>query len=542
MNLDEDQRLDRSDEFQTDDEENLAECGHEDDSDQSDQSPPSRVDSNGCMDIPNPTWPQSYRQSMDILSSFTPTISFLGNNSLEFSNSLSSMHRRHQSSRHSDFDSSITEHLIATNLEEDTDEVDISTLPVQLTDSSYLKPPSIHELQLSENKCSFPQSVLHGINILCGIGMLTVPYAIREGGWLSLLLLLLFAITSCYTGILLKRCLESSPGLRTYPDIGQAAFGVTGRLVISIALYVELYASSVEFVIMMADNLSTLFPNINMNISGIPLNSQQFCAIMATLVVLPTVWLRDLSLLSYLSVGGVLASILMVVCLLWVGVVDNVGFHLGGKALDLSNISVSVGIYAFSFAGHSVFPNIYSSMKEPSQFHLVLILSFLFCGVLYVGVAIIGYSMFGDSIQSQYTLNMPQQFAASKISLWTAVINPLTKYAMTLTPVALSLEELMPSGHENPYFVTIFIRTSLAISTLVVALTVPFFANMMALIGSMLAMLAAIIFPCACYLSICRGRLTRLQTAACIFIIILGFTCGCIGTYSALLRIARAVE
>jgi vesicular inhibitory amino acid transporter len=36
--------------------------------------------------------------------------------------------------------------------------------------------------------------------------------------------------------ILLKNCLESSPGLKTYPDIGQIAFGVTGRLVISISV------------------------------------------------------------------------------------------------------------------------------------------------------------------------------------------------------------------------------------------------------------------------------------------------------------------
>lgn len=74
-----------------------------------------------------------------------------------------------------------------------------------------------------------------GINVLCGIGTLAVPYAVHEGGWLSLLLLLLFCIISFYTGILLQRCLEGSPGLKTYPDIGQAAFGVSGRLVIAVS-------------------------------------------------------------------------------------------------------------------------------------------------------------------------------------------------------------------------------------------------------------------------------------------------------------------
>lgn len=73
-----------------------------------------------------------------------------------------------------------------------------------------------------------------GLNVLCGVGLLTTPYAVKEGGWLGMLLLLGFGSISFYTGILLKRCLDSSPELQTYPDIGQAAFGRTGRLCISV--------------------------------------------------------------------------------------------------------------------------------------------------------------------------------------------------------------------------------------------------------------------------------------------------------------------
>lgn len=74
-----------------------------------------------------------------------------------------------------------------------------------------------------------------GTNVLCGLGLITMPYAIKESGWLGLLILTFFGVITCYTGILLKRCLESSPGLQTYPDIGQAAFGITGRCIISVS-------------------------------------------------------------------------------------------------------------------------------------------------------------------------------------------------------------------------------------------------------------------------------------------------------------------
>jgi amino acid permease len=77
------------------------------------------------------------------------------------------------------------------------------------------------------------------------------------------------------------------------------------------------------------------------------------------------------------SVGGVGASIIVALCLLWTGVIDKIGFHPTGTALDLANLPVAIGIYGFGFSGHSVFPNIYSSMKEPSRFPTVLITRYI---------------------------------------------------------------------------------------------------------------------------------------------------------------------
>jgi vesicular inhibitory amino acid transporter len=72
---------------------------------------------------------------------------------------------------------------------------------------------------------------------------------------------------------------------------------------------------------------------------------------------------------------------------------------------------------------------------------------------------------------------------------------------------------------------------------LVVALTVPFFATVAALIGSFIAMLIALIFPCLCYISIMKGRLTNFQIGICILIVIIGIVSGCCGTYSAIARL-----
>ncbi|KAK4578728.1 hypothetical protein RGQ29_028710 [Quercus rubra] len=196
----------------------------------------------------NTSWPQSYRQSIDLYSSVqSPSIGFLA---------LLHYEQQQQQRRSS--------HAL------------LPPLPTRrYSIRKDEKPLVAHELPLS-CQCSFGQAVLNGINVLCGVGILSTSYAVKEGGWAGLSILFIFAALSFYTGILLRYCLDSAPGLETYPDIGQAAFGNFGRVAISIILYVELYACCIEYIILESDNLSSLFPNANISLGGFELKSQ-FC-------------------------------------------------------------------------------------------------------------------------------------------------------------------------------------------------------------------------------------------------------------------------
>ncbi|XP_024013507.1 amino acid transporter AVT1B isoform X2 [Eutrema salsugineum] len=466
-------------------------------------------------------WPKSYRQSIDLYGSLpSPSPGFLGNSSMSrFGSSFMSLTRRHT-----------PESLPAVTKPLLVDE----EAPKRKQRSSHSLLPSkassmvSHEMAIS-NDSSFGQAVLNGVNVLCGVGILSTPYAVKEGGWLGLLILFAFGILCFYTGLLLRYCLDSHPDLQTYPDIGHAAFGTTGRILVS--------AMSVEYIILESDNLSSLFPNAALSIGGFHLDAPHLFALLTTLAVLPTVWLRDLSILSYISAGGVIASVLVVMCLFWIGLVDEVGIHSKGTPLNLATLPVSVGLYGYCYSGHGVFPNIYTSMAKPSQFPAVLLTCFGICTLMYAGVAVMGYSMFGESIESQFTLNLPQNLVASKIALWTTVVNPFTKYALTLSPVAMSLEELIPSNHGKSRFYAIAIRSALAFSTLLVGLAIPFFGLVMSLIGSFLTMLITLILPPACFLSILRTKVTPTQVTICILIITVGAVCSAIGTYSALSKI-----
>lgn len=69
---------------------------------------------------------------------------------------------------------------------------------------------------------------------MAGVGLLSTPYTVEEAGWVSMVVLVLFAIICCYTATLMSDCFENKEGVLTYPDIGQAAFGKIGRLVVSV--------------------------------------------------------------------------------------------------------------------------------------------------------------------------------------------------------------------------------------------------------------------------------------------------------------------
>ncbi|XP_031737467.1 amino acid transporter AVT1A isoform X2 [Cucumis sativus] len=374
--------------------------------------------------------------------------------------------------------------------------------------------------------CTFSQTIFNGMNFMAGVGLLSTPYTVKEAGWGSLGVLLVFAIVCFFTAMLMKYCFEKTTSqfnIITFPDLGEAAFGTFGRLFVSVLLYMELYCCCVEFIILEEDNLSSLFPDTWLNFVGIHLDSIYLFGIITALLVLPTVWLRDLRWISYLSVGGI-------------------GFH-EAEAAELVNwngIPFAIGAYGFCFSGHTLFPNLYHSMADKTKFTKALLICFVFCVLIYGGVAIMGFLMFGQSILSQITLNMPQHALASNVAKWTTVIVPLTKYALLMTPLAKSIEERLPNRLSNSYWCSILLRTALVISSLCVALLLPFFGLVMALIGSLLCILIAIIIPASCFLKIMGREASKIQIISCKVVIVLGIIAAILGTYSSFSRLAHS--
>ncbi|XP_059448578.1 amino acid transporter AVT1I-like [Corylus avellana] len=390
-----------------------------------------------------------------------------------------------------------------------------------------------------EKGTSFLKTCFNGINALSGVGILSLPYALSQGGWLSLILLLLVAILCWYTGLLLQRCMYANPAIKSYPDIGEVAFGYKGRAMISIFMYLELYLVAVEFLILEGDNLDKLFPHTAIKIAGLKVAGKKGFVLLTALVILPTTWLKSMGVLAYFSAGGVLASVIVVACVFWVGAVDGVGFHEGDMLLNLGGLPTATSLFAFCYCGHAVFPTLCNSMKDRSQFSKVLLICFISSTINYGSMGILGYLMYGQDLKSQVTLNLPIRKISTKIAIYTTLINPLTKYAVIITPIATAIEAKFSFGKRGST-ISILIRTAIVISTVCVACTVPFFGYVMAFIGAFLSVSGSMILPCLCYLKINKtARSFGLELIIIVGILVTGSFIGVLGTYISLKQIVN---
>ncbi|XP_021770865.1 amino acid transporter AVT1I-like [Chenopodium quinoa] len=388
---------------------------------------------------------------------------------------------------------------------------------------------------VQEGDASFAKTLFNGLNALSGVGILSVPFALASGGWLSLTLLFTIALAAFYAGLLIKRCMEVDPSITSFPDIGERAFGNIGRTVVSVFMCAELYLVVTGFLIIEGDNLHNLFPEMNFSAFGLEVGGRKSFVLIVALLITPSVWLSNISVLSYISATGVLASVVIIVSVVWVGAFDGVGFHNKGELLNWSGIPTAVSLYGFCYCAHPIFPTLYHSMKKRPNFSKVLLLCFVCMTISYASIAILGYLMFGSKLDAEITLNLPIGKLSSKVAIYTTLVSPLSKYALMLEPVASATESWFPNYHKKRSF-KILIRTALVASQVIIALTVPFFGHLISLVGAFLSITASITIPCLCFLKISSSSVGR-ERSIIIAIIVFSILIAIFGTYTSLVHL-----
>lgn len=209
------------------------------------------------------------------------------------------------------------------------------------------------------------QTTFNAVNVLIGIGLLSLPLGIRYAGWLVGIGFLVYsAIVTNYTAKLLAKCLDTDPTLITYADIAYAAYGQRARIVTSIIFFLELVAACVALLVLFADSLNDLVPSI----------SKTAWKVFAGFILTPLSFM-PLRVLSFTSILGIFCCLSITLVIIIDGLIKpNTPGSLREPAatylfpMHWQTIPLSLGLLMSPWGGHSVFPNIYKDMRHPYKY------------------------------------------------------------------------------------------------------------------------------------------------------------------------------
>ena len=256
----------------------------------------------------------------------------------------------------------------------------------------------------SDSSSSLWQGSSNLIKVILGAGMFYLPYACHSMGWSAILMIVFFGVITLYSMSLIAECTEAilfdKPFLSaiSFADLGQAAFGHSGRTLCSISIMVEFTLAAVSMLINIAVNIHTIVPSMNIP-SGI---------ILASGLTYISCQVNNLSHFAYLSACGNLMVVASVAILIIAGLqFEQSGAHnIQHKYVDVSGIPSSLGLIAFCYGGVGAYPKIYISLENRLDNAKMLTVSGLFIIGTYTSVALIGYYFYGDSTKIPVTSNI----------------------------------------------------------------------------------------------------------------------------------------
>ncbi|KAF9429542.1 hypothetical protein BGZ76_001194 [Entomortierella beljakovae] len=172
------------------------------------------------------------------------------------------------------------------------------------------------------------------------------------------------------------------------------------------------------------------------------------------------------------------------------------------KVVSWSNIPASLASMTFAYGGNVVYPHVEHTMKKPKQWPIAVWSALSLCCVLYLVISISGYIAFGDHVTNPILDDLPR-------GVWSMMCNILmTIHVLLAAPILLtSLSTMIESlitkrwakfeqGTNVKQFMKRFVvRTALCGCIGLVAGVIPFFGDMMDLLGALTTCLLVFVFP-----------------------------------------------
>lgn len=397
---------------------------------------------------------------------------------------------------------------------------------------------SLVEKESSDRQASALLAGWNVTNLIQGMGILGIPYAVREGGWAAACCILIVALFCDVTGILLVECLyEISPRsqrrkrVRTnYPEVGEAVWPGVGGTVVNIVQTIELYSAAMLYLIL----LTTMFSQITEKYVSLTVNEW---AVICAAAVLPSVFIRRLSLIAWMSMIAVFALMSSIAVTLAYCIVHHDKWSLDNiPSFNGKKFPIGFGIVTFSYCAHAVFPGIEGSMKKPEHFKCMMHTSFLISGIVKTLFGLLAVLTFGIFTDQVVTVNLADNVAFNFAATVLVALNVFFSFPLPLFVVVESFDNLLLKHfpHLGPdtnyhWFWLLVTRTLLVTFALFISLVVPHFGLLMGFVGSFTGTCLSFGFPCIAHLKLKWRYLRWYHIVGELILIVFGVIAGFFG-------------
>ena len=390
--------------------------------------------------------------------------------------------------------------------------------------------------------------------ILQGMFIVSFPYAVLQGGYWAIIAMTLVAYICCYTGKILVQCLyeEDEDGFlvrvrKSYVEIAEHVFGRRfGGKIVNCAQIIELLMTCILYVLLCGDLLDGSFPGL------LDLSSW---IVLSTFFLLPCAFLQTLKSVSWFSFWCSVAHMAINAIIIIYCFTEAASWYWSAVQfrIDIWTFPISLGIVVFSYTSQIFLPTLEGNLTKPDKFHCMMNWTHIAAAIFKALFSYIGFLTWGEATQEVITNNLPTQVFKIIVNV-ILVIKAMLSYPLPYFAAVDLMETSLFRGRDKTPFPSctddenalkiwaVGLRFGLVLTTMMLAIWIPYFAILMSLIGSFTGTMLSFVWPCWFHLSIKRYKLKWYQKAIDILIILLGIIFGLIGIYYSAHALSQAVH
>jgi len=359
-----------------------------------------------------------------------------------------------------------------------------------------------------------------------GSGMLGMPYAFSQSGWLlGVICLGVISALNVYSMLLLvktRRQLESKghTGIEGYGDIGRIISGERGERFVNICLVISQMGFATAYIIFIAANINDIY--------GI--NRAYICfgciPILALLVQLKE--MKHLSPFSLIADVANIAGLAAVMCQDWEAYHN---FHEPVLTHNFNKILYVSAVTVYSLEGVGMVLPLETSCVDPKCFPSLLRRTLIAITSLMAIFGCCGYFAFGSLTEAPVTLNLEGSVATIvKLAL---CLGLYLTFPVMMFPVNEVMEDLIlgEGSRGNKAF-----RAFVVLLSAIIAWLIPDFGKFLSLVGASICTILGFILPC--YFHLHAFEKTELKWWELLlerFLVLFGIAFGIIGTYQSVI-------